>query len=124
MDRNLQKQKMDIYIFLKSRDVFYCLEYKNIIFCWVMQEQSILDDVLSRLNKHNCILYKFSMVCSEKSLISRITKDIKQGIRNKDVVERSLPRLKNYFEMDTKKIDVSEISAKEAAARLYELIKD
>ncbi|MDD3224327.1 MAG: hypothetical protein PHX70_06440 [Clostridium sp.] len=109
---------------MKSRDVFYCLEYKNIIFCWVMQEQSILDDVLSRLNKHNCILYKFSMVCSEKSLISRITKDIKQGIRNKDVVERSLPRLKNYFEMDTKKIDVSEISAKEAAARLYELIKD
>ena len=92
-----------------------CSEYKNIIFCWVMHEQSILDDVLSRLNKHNCILYKFSLVCSEQSLIARITKDIKQKIRNKDVIERSVPRLKNYFEMDTQKIDVSDISAKEAA---------
>lgn len=62
-----------------------CSEYKNIIFCWVMHEQSILDDVLSRLNKHDCMLYKFSIVCSEQSLIARITKDIKQGIRKKRV---------------------------------------
>ncbi|AQS11445.1 hypothetical protein CLOBY_36010 [Clostridium saccharobutylicum] len=96
-----------------------CSEYKNIIFCWVMHEQSILDDVLSRLNKHNCILYKFSLVCSEQSLIARITKDIKQKLRNKDVIERSVPRLKNYFEMDTQKIDVSDISAKETAEIIY-----
>ena len=56
-----------------------CSVYENIIFCWVMHEQSILDDVLSRLDKHNCILYKFSLVCSEQSLISRITKDIQLG---------------------------------------------
>lgn len=96
-----------------------CSEYRNIIFCWVMHEQSILDDVLSRLNKHNCILYKFSLVCSEQSLIARITKDIKQKIRNKDVIERSVPRLKNYFEMDTQKIDVSNISAKKTAEIIY-----
>lgn len=99
-----------------------CSEYKNIIFCWVMHEQSILDDVLSRLNKNDCILYKFSIVCSEKSLISRITKDIKKGIRNNDVIERSLPRIKNYFEMDTQKIDASDISAKAAAEKIYKLI--
>lgn len=96
-----------------------CSEYRNIIFCWVMHEQSILDDVLSRLNKHNCILYKFSLVCSEQSLIARITKDIKHKIRNKDVIERSVPRLKNYFEMDTQKIDVSNISAKKTAEIIY-----
>lgn len=101
-----------------------CSEYKNIIFCWVMHEQSILDDVLSRLNKNDCILHKFSIVCSEKSLISRITKDIKKGIRNNDVIERSLPRIKNYFEMDTQKIDASDISAKAAAVRIYKLIEE
>jgi hypothetical protein len=69
-------------------------------------------------------LYKFSIVCSEQSLISRITKDIKQGIRKNDVIERSVPRLKNYFEMDTKKIDVSKISAREAAEIMYKLIID
>jgi chloramphenicol 3-O-phosphotransferase len=96
-----------------------CSEYKNIIFCWVMHEQAILDDVLSRLNKHDCRLYKFSLVCSEESLILRITNDIKHGIRKKGIIERSVPRLKNYFEIDTKKIDVSEISAKETAEIIY-----
>lgn len=96
-----------------------CSEYKNIIFCWVMHEESILDDVLSRLNKDDCIIHKFSIVCSEQTLISRITKDINQGVRKNDVIERSVPRLKNYFQMDTQKIDVSHISAKEAAEIIY-----
>lgn len=99
-----------------------CSEYKNIIFCWVMHEESILDDVLSRLNKDDCIIHKFSIVCSEQTLISRITKDINQGVRENDVIERSVPRLKNYFQMDTQKIDVNHISAKEAAEKIYKLI--
>lgn len=96
-----------------------CSVYENVIFCWVMDEQEILDDILSRLDKHDCILYKFSLVCSEQSLISRITKDIKLGIRTRDVIKRSVPRLKKYLEMDTEKIDVSKISAKEAAEIIF-----
>jgi adenylate kinase family enzyme len=99
-----------------------CSEYKIIIFCWVMHEQLIIDDVLSRLSKQNCILYKFSIVCSEKALIARITNDIQHGIRKKDVIERSVPRLKNYLKMDTQKIDVSDISAKETAEIIYKSI--
>lgn len=72
--------------------------------------------------KHNCILYKFSLVCSEEALISRITKDIELGIRTEDVINRSISRLKNYFEMDTEKIDVSKISAKEAAKIIFRCI--
>jgi hypothetical protein len=97
--------------------------YENIIFCWVMHEQSILDDILSRINRHNCVLYKFSLVCTEQALISRITKDIEQGIRTEDVINRSISRLKNYFEMDTEKIDVSKVSAKEAAKIIFRYIK-
>jgi hypothetical protein len=73
---------------------------------------------------YDYLLYKFSIVCSEQSLISRIIKNIKQGIRKNDVIERSVPRLKNYFEMDTKKIDVSKISARETAEIMYKLIID
>ncbi len=96
-----------------------CSVYQNIIFCWVMHEQSIIDDVLSRLEKHDCKLYKFSLVCTEQALISRINKDIKMGIRTEDVINRSLSRLNNYFQMDTYKIDVSHISAKEAAEIIF-----
>ena len=92
-----------------------CSEYENVVFCWVMHEQSILDDVLSRLNKNDCKLHKFSIICTEKELISRITKDIQQGIRSREAIDASVPRLINYFQMDTVKIDVSEISSKEAA---------
>lgn len=99
-----------------------CTEYENIIFCWVMHEQKILDDVLSRLKKHDCILYKFSIVCSEQSLIARITLDIRQGIRSEDVIKRSVPRLSNYYRMDTEKIDVSDISAKRGAEIIYKRI--
>jgi hypothetical protein len=59
-----------------------------------MHEQSILEDILSRIDKHNCKLYKFSLVCSEQALISRITKDIELGIRTEDVINRSISRLK------------------------------
>lgn len=99
-----------------------CSEYENIIFCWVMHEEAIINEILSRLNKDECKLYKFSIVCSEQSLISRIRKDINKGIREKDIIERSVPRLKEYFTMDTKKIDVSDISAKEAAQIIYKLV--
>ncbi len=87
-----------------------------------MHKQGVLDDVLSRLDKRDSILYKFSLVCSEQSLISRITKDVELGIRTKDVINRSIPRLKNYVEMDTEKIDVSKISAKEAAEIIFKRI--
>lgn len=99
-----------------------CSVYENVIFCWVMHKQGVLDDVLSRLDKRDSILYKFSLVCSEQSLISRITKDVELGIRTKDVINRSIPRLKNYVEMDTEKIDVSKISAKEAAEIIFKRI--
>lgn len=92
-----------------------CSEYKNIIFCWVMHEESIINKVISHINSSNYKLYKFSLVCNEESLASRLLKDIDNGIRNNAVVDKSILRLQKYINMDTKKIDVSNISAKEAA---------
>jgi hypothetical protein len=87
-----------------------------------MHEQGILDDVLSRLHKDDCIQYKFSLVCSEQALVSRIRKDVDLGIRTDDLINRSVPRLKNYYEMDTEKVDVSGISAQEAAEIIFKRI--
>jgi adenylate kinase family enzyme len=92
-----------------------CSVYENIVFCWVMHEQGTLDDVLSRLDTKHSNVYKFSLVCSQEALIFRLTKDVELGSRTNDVINRSVPRLKNYLAMDTLPIDVSEISAKEAA---------
>lgn len=84
-----------------------------------MHEQSIIDDLLSRLGRNDYKLYKFSLVCTERALISRIAKDIKNGVRTEDVIDRSVSRLGSYYQMDTDKIDVSNISAKEAAETIF-----
>ena len=38
-----------------------CSAYDNIIFCWVMHEQSIIDDILCRLNITCCRLINVSL---------------------------------------------------------------
>lgn len=99
-----------------------CSEYENIIFCWVMHEEYIVKNIISRLNLQNVILHKISLICSEQSLVERLSKDVESGIRTKDVIARSISRLNNYVLMDIIKIDVSNIDAKQAAQQIINYI--
>ncbi|MBQ8837500.1 MAG: AAA family ATPase [Clostridia bacterium] len=98
-----------------------CSAYENIIFCWVMHEQSIIDDIVSRLDLTDCKLHSISLVCSEDALRERITADVKSGIRKSDVIERSVERIPLYYSLDTAKVDVSNITSEEAAERISKL---
>lgn len=84
-----------------------CSAFENIIFCWVMHEQSIIDDILSRLNLNDVKVIPISLVCQKEALEKRIQKDIDQGIRKLDVLARSVERLEMYQKLNTYKIDVS-----------------
>jgi hypothetical protein len=65
-------------------------------------------------------LYKFSLVCSEDALTEKIQKDIDVGIReNNDIINRALSRLPNYTDMNTTKIEVSDITPEQAAHIIY-----
>lgn len=99
-----------------------CSQYENIIFCWVMHEEVIMDRILASLDLENAVLYKFSLVCTPQALMERITKDVEGGLRTQEVIERSLSRLNNYASMDTIKIDVSEMDAKEAAEEMIKYV--
>ena len=99
-----------------------CTEFDNIIFCWVMHQQAIMDSLLSRLDTHDSKVYRFSLVCSEEALQQRLQNDVLNGVRESDVIARSLSRLGNYLGMGTRKIDTTEITAKEAAEIIYEII--
>ena len=98
-----------------------CSVYENIIFCWVMHEQSIIDQLLARINTDNLNVKVISLVCNEKALIKRLQKDIDQGIRTEDVLTRSLARIKLYEKLDTIKIDVSNLSVDEVVAKICAL---
>ena len=98
-----------------------CSAYRNIIFCWVMHEQSIVDSILSRLCLEDCEVKNVSLICSSETLSRRLEKDIRAGIRQRDGLERSVDRLKLYRTLNTLKVDVSEISAEEAAEKIMGL---
>lgn len=85
----------------------HCSAYENIIFCWVMHEQAIIDGILHRLDTKNCRVNCISLVADEKSLRERLNADVANGIRTADVVERSVARIPKYSCLNTVKIDAS-----------------
>ena len=85
----------------------HCSAYENIIFCWVMHEQSIIDNILENLKTENCAVKEISLICDEIQLKQRLMKDIHEGIREVDIIERSIARLPLYQKLGTVKIDTS-----------------
>ena len=98
-----------------------CSSYENVIFCWVMHEQSIIDDIVSRLDTAGCHVVTVSLICSEQELVSRLRKDVAAGTRAPDVIERSLQRLPLYRKLNTMKVDTSGLSATEVAREIAAL---
>ena len=96
----------------------HCTAYQNIVFCWVMHQQEILDEVISRVDTEKYRVVKVSLVCTEKALQERLVKDIEDGVRKEDVISRSLSYLPLYDKLDTVKIDVSEMTAEKTAAEI------
>ena len=98
-----------------------CSVYENIIFCWVMHEQSIIDELLSAIETANCEVKVISLICREESLRERLQKDVDKGIREPEIIQRSIQRLDGYKTLNSIKLDVSDISASMAAKQIASL---
>ena len=85
----------------------HCSAYENIIFCWVMHRQSIIDSIVERLDMENCDLKCISLIADENNLRGRLAADVERGVRKADVMERSVERIPLYEELDTMKIDTN-----------------
>jgi tRNA uridine 5-carbamoylmethylation protein Kti12 len=97
-----------------------CSEFENIIFCWVLHKQRILDDLINSLNLNDCTTHCFSLASTERALVERLNRDVATGKRSSGITERSVARISLYDELDTVKIDVSTISPADAARRITE----
>ena len=91
----------------------HCSAYENVIFCWVMHEQSVIDDIIKELDTENCKVKKISLIADESSLRDRLTVDITCGIRTTDIIDRSVRRISMYQALDTVKIDTSDKTVRE-----------
>src|SRR5579859_5396863 len=45
-----------------------CSEFENILFCWVLHKQTLLDNLIARLNLDNSTTYSFSLVSNKQAL--------------------------------------------------------
>ncbi|SDG69683.1 shikimate kinase [Marvinbryantia formatexigens] len=115
-----RKMVMENICFLLNQ-FLCCSAYKNIIFCWVMHEQAIIDGILGKIETGDCRIHTISLVCDEEELRRRLRKDVDAGIRSADVIQRSIARLELYEKLDTEKVDVSNITAEQAAERLLRI---
>ncbi len=98
-----------------------CTAYQNVIFCWVMDHQSIIDEIIMRVEEHisgNPHFCNFSLTVSPSALTERLRKDISVGIRKPEIIEKSIARLPLYDNIKSVKIDVGNCTAKEAAVQI------
>ena len=87
-----------------------CTEYQNIIFCWVMHQQPIIDTILSKLPLQQVILHNISLTCSPEQLTRQLQGDIQKGIRKPDILAKSVARLPLYPQLNTTLIDTTGLS--------------
>ena len=117
-----KKMVMENILSVLSR-FLQCPVYENVLFCWVMHEQSILDDLKSRLPLDGVTLHALTLTLSREQLIARLNGDIRRGIRTPDVLDRSLARLPLYQRMDTVKIDGGSLTPRETAELVLAMIQ-
>lgn len=99
----------------------HCSAYENVVFCWVMHQQAIIDDILSRLDLNGVEVLTVSLVCDAESLRVRIERDVAAGLRAEGDAERSIVRLPLYDALNTVRIDTTGKSAEEVAEALLQL---
>ena len=97
-----------------------CSAYENVIFCWVMHERAIIDEILGRLPIEKCSaeFRLVSLVAHEDELRRRIEGDVRAGLRDEEAVARSLSYLPRYRNLDTELIDTTGLTPHEVAARI------
>ena len=95
-----------------------CREFDNIVFCWVMHQQQIIDDILVRLPLEGVKVLCVSLTASPEALTERIRRDIAVGIRDASVLDRALSYLPLYGKVRSVKVDTTALSVAETSTQI------
>ncbi|MDD6320507.1 MAG: AAA family ATPase [Oscillospiraceae bacterium] len=98
-----------------------CSAYENVIFCWVMHQQGIIDSITQKLATANCDVKVISLITDADCLRKRLMMDIEKGIRSVDIIERSTERIPLYQELDSIKIDTRNKSVQAIVEEIMKL---
>lgn len=97
---------------------------ETVLFCWVLHQEPILEQLLARLQPLEYRLFVYNLVLSPQALEKRLGEDIRRGLRQPDVLARSLERLQLYRQLPGVPIDVSHIGPEQAAVKIQQMVKN
>lgn len=98
--------------------------FTTIIFCWVMDRQEIIDDILNGLDMTKIDFKSISLISNEEKLISNIQKDVLNGTRNEKSIKEAIDRLENFKNLDSIKVDTTDLSMEETASQILEKLSE
>lgn len=87
---------------------------ENIIFCWVMHKQDIIDQIIQKLDTEGVDIHLISLICEKEELIKRMLIDR----RDNQTIRKSLQYLELYKDLDTQKIDVTTLDVQKAIDKI------
>ncbi|MBN1684210.1 MAG: GNAT family N-acetyltransferase [Gammaproteobacteria bacterium] len=91
--------------------------FKVVIFDWILHQENIYQDILSKLSESRFDLCKFSLVAEREVLRNRLLHDE----RDEQVAEDSIARLKCYDTLEAIKINTSKLTPTQTAIRIKDL---
>ena len=114
-----KRMVLDNIVYLLN-SFLHCSAYENVLFCWVMHEQAIIDTILGALPLYESYaeVHAVSLVASEEALSERIARDVETGLRDAGAIERACSYLPRYQELGTRIIDTTELSPHEVAEQI------
>ena len=95
-----------------------CTAYENVIFGWVMHEQSIIEEILSRISVDGVEVHILTLICSPETLKARLQQDIDNRLRTVDVIDRALDRLAATERLTTRRVDTEGRTPDEIACQI------
>lgn len=87
---------------------------ENIIFCWVMHKQNIIDQIIQKLDTEGVDIHLISLICEKEELIKRMLIDR----RDNQTIRKSLQYLELYKDLDTQKIDVTTLDVQKTIDKI------
>jgi len=87
---------------------------ENIIFCWVMHKQDIIDQIIQKLDTEGVDIHLISLICEKEELIKRMLIDR----RDNQTIRKSLQYLELYKDLDTQKIDVTTLDVQKTVDKI------
>lgn len=96
--------------------------YEYVIFNWVIHFEEIFDMILSKLDGLEYELFKITLICNEESFRKRVSADIENNLREEAALDAGLERIPLYKNMNTIKIDTSNISVEETVNKIIKII--